>query len=74
MMSVCEGALMDYSGSLVNTEVRSMGGGRLLSACLDKGVDITSLLQSSVMKMSVDDLVFFLLFLSHKVNTMAIGD
>lgn len=35
--------------------------GGLLSACLDKGVDITSLLQSRVMKMSIGD-VFFCFF------------
>lgn len=41
-----------------------VGVGGLLSACLDKGVDITSLLQSRVMKMSVGDVLifFFLLY------------
>lgn len=37
-------------------------GGGLLSACLDKGVDITSLLQSRVMEMSIGGVIFFLFF------------
>lgn len=51
-----------------------VGVGGLLSACLDKGVDITSLLQSRVMEMSVGDVLIFFFFFTFESQGKYYGD